>query len=163
LKQHSKLSFRWIVIGLHKQSVIVKLVRGVTGEDPGTLQIQLPGPKSESEILDILSSADMYCQVSHIENSPNSLCEAMLFGMPVLATYAGGTGSLIENGTDGLLVQDGDPYAMAGAVLELANDFLIASSYGVNARVKALGRHDKRTITSGLVEIYREIKRTGSL
>lgn len=40
---------------------------------------------------------------SHIENSPNNLCEAMILGMPCIATDAGGTSTLLSNMKDGLL------------------------------------------------------------
>lgn len=40
---------------------------------------------------------------SVVENSPNSLCEAMLLGMPVAASRAGGIPDLTKNGEEGLL------------------------------------------------------------
>lgn len=94
---------------------------------------------------------------SHIENSPNNLCEAMIIGVPCVATYAGGTPSILENNIEGILVQDGDPWAMAGAILELAESPDIAVQFGNKAREKALKRHDRGRIINDLMNVYNNI------
>ena len=78
----------------------------------------------------------IYIAISHIENSPNSLCEALILGAPCIATNAGGTSSLIEDGNNGILIQDGDAYSMAGAIIELTENYNIAIDYGNSARKK---------------------------
>lgn len=115
------------------------------------------GIKNENEIMDLLLSSDIYCQVSHIENSPNSLCEAMLVGLPIVSTYAGGTASLLKDKEEGLLVQDGDNYAFASALLEIINCFEISCLYGKRAYNKANIRHDKKSITSSIINTYKSI------
>jgi glycosyltransferase involved in cell wall biosynthesis len=94
---------------------------------------------------------------SHIENSPNNLCEAMILGMPCIATFVGGTGSLLNDGHEGILIQDGDPWSMAGAIVELKEEFDRAISMGEHARKRALIRHDKDRIASELQGIYSNI------
>ena len=101
--------------------------------------------------------ADIYVMPSHIENSPNSLCEAMIIGMPCITTLAGGTPSLLKDKEEGLVIQDGDPWSMAGAILELHHNPEIAFTYGRNARKRALKRHDPDKIVDELLDIYREI------
>ncbi len=59
---------------------------------------------------------------SHIENSPNALCEAMLVGTPCIAAFVGGVPSLVRHGEEGLLYHDADPFALAGAVDRLLGD-----------------------------------------
>lgn len=151
-------SYEWLVAGLHEQSTLVKTIQQWLKPNFPQLNIRLLGGKSEHDIVQLLSSADIYCQVSHIENSPNSLCEALLMGMPVVASYAGGTASLLENGKDGLLVQDGDAYAFAGAIMEMAADFEKAKAYGISARTKSLVRHDPSGIAGDLAVIYQSIQ-----
>jgi len=56
-----------------------------------------------------------------------------------------------------LLVQDGDPYAMAGAIIEMRENRGRAVSYGKNAQKKALIRHDKNKIVNNLLNIYRGV------
>jgi len=91
---------------------------------------------------------------SHIENSPNNLCEAMILGMPCVATFAGGTSSMLKDGEEGILIQDGDPWAMAGSILEMRGSSEAAVSMGIKARLSALKRHCKDDIVSQLLDTY---------
>ena len=47
--------------------------------------------------------SDIFVSASHIENSPNNVAEAMILGMPCIATFAGGTSSYIEDNKNGIL------------------------------------------------------------
>jgi len=64
---------------------------------------------------------------------------------------------MMTDNVDGILIQDGDPYAMAGAVLELMENYHKAIEYGNNARQKALKRHDKSVIVNDLLTIYNTV------
>jgi glycosyltransferase involved in cell wall biosynthesis len=92
-----------------------------------------------------------------MDKSPNSFCEAMLLGMPVIATYVVGTPSIICDKKEGLLVQDGDPNALAGAILELYKDRNYAISLGHNARERAIRRHNPENILEDILKIYSAI------
>ncbi|MFA6085490.1 glycosyltransferase family 4 protein [Mucilaginibacter sp.] len=154
LKKHTNLLFEWIVVGVNKDSKIVQLVEKSLRIDLKLTGIIFAGKKNETEIISSFLNVDLYCQVSHIENSPNSLCEAMILGMPIIATFAGGTNSLIENNKEGILVQDGDHYSLAGAILECKDNYENAIRMSINARTRALKRHDPIGITDDLVKIY---------
>jgi glycosyltransferase involved in cell wall biosynthesis len=112
---------------------------------------------NEDGLVGEMLGADLFVHSSHIDNSPNSVCEAMLMGMPVIASYAGGTPSLITDKKEGLLVQDGDPYALAGAILELARDKDYAYTLGCNARIRAMQRNDPSRIVNDVMRIYSSV------
>ncbi|MDN3641807.1 glycosyltransferase [Lutimonas halocynthiae] len=157
LSKYRDFDFEWQVIGLNEKSEIVLLTQKWLKIKPENICIKLFGEKNETEIVDLLLSADIYCQVSHIENSPNSLCEAMILGLPSIASFAGGTNSILENGREGILVQDGDPYSFAGAIQELSADFEKSSRYSKNSRNRAYERHDKQRIVMELIDTYQTI------
>ncbi|MDF2189179.1 glycosyltransferase [Paraflavitalea sp. CAU 1676] len=157
LKAYPGLSFEWTIAGLHNASEIVRTTQKWLKADAAQLNIKLVGGLNEQQIATLLQESDIYCQVSHIENSPNSLCEAMLMGMPVIASYAGGTSSLLENEKEGLLVQNGDAHALAGAILQMRSHFEEAVTMGKNARLRAVKRHDKASITLDLIDIYKTV------
>ncbi|WKK66462.1 glycosyltransferase family 4 protein [Lutimonas zeaxanthinifaciens] len=157
LSKYPGFDFEWQVIGLNIKSEIVFLTQEWLKINPENVDIRLFGEKNETEIVDLLLSADIYCQVSHIENSPNSLCEAMILGLPAIASFAGGTNSILENGKEGTLVQDGDPYSFAGAIQELSEDFEKSSLYSKNAQKRANKRHDKQRIIMDLIKTYHTI------
>lgn len=149
--------FEWIVIGQLDSDNYPNMVKRWLKKEYRENSIVLCGIKNESEVVNILCKSDIYCQVSHVENSPNSVCEAMLLGMPIVATLAGGTDSILENFKEGLLVQEGDSFSLAGTILELANDFLKSKQYGINARQTALVRHDPQRVATEIMDVYKEI------
>jgi len=147
----------WRVAGIKETDLIVKIVKKKLKNKYPVYGLRFLGNQTGQQLVEFLLEADIYVMPSHIENSPNSLCEAMLLGMPCIATFAGGAGSILKDGEEGIMIQDGDPWALAGAILELYRDPVRAQKYGQNARQRALIRHDKETITYGLIEIYQNI------
>jgi glycosyltransferase involved in cell wall biosynthesis len=157
LSEYTGFKFRWKVIGLNANSSTVKIVKRWKKINYDDINLELLGNQSEGEIITQLLESDIYCQVSHMENSANSLCEAMILGMPVIATYAGGTSSLFENKVEGYFFQDGDPYSLAAIIKKLHDNFDKANALGKAARKKALDRHNKNEIVIRLVNDYKSI------
>lgn len=147
----------WQIAGIGEDDEIVKITKRKLREKFPKHGLKYLGNIDEGLLSSMLCRADIYVSSSHIENSPNSLCEAMLVGMPCIATFAGGTGSLIKDEEDGLLVQDGDPWALAGAILELYRNPDLRFRLGTKAREMALARHDPKRITIDLLRIYRSV------
>lgn len=157
LKSKTNLKFEWRVIGLNKSSNIVKMVLKWKRLKLANFDIKLLGSKNENEIAEILLDSDIYCQTSHIENSANSLCEAMIVGLPIIATFAGGTSSLLKDKEDGILIQEGDSFSLAGAIKELSANFLQAKQYGESARNKAVQRNERIKIREEYLNIYSKV------
>ena len=151
------VSFCWTVIGYSPDNEMVSLSEKSTGLKSSELNIRLAGRMDAACMVKELAATDIYCQVSHIENSPNSLCEAMLLGLPCIATNVGGTSSLIENGKTGLLVSDTDPDEFAEAIISLASDGKRMTEMGDRAMAAAKERHDPQKVKSQLLHAYGEI------
>jgi glycosyltransferase involved in cell wall biosynthesis len=152
------VAFEWRVAGLKADDPLVRLTLAERRVDEfAALNIRLLGTLSEEAVADQLLGSEAYIQVSHIENSPNSVCEAMLAGVPVIASFAGGTGSLLQDGVHGVLIQDGDPYALAGAMRELLERPEKHAAMAAEARRLAQRRHDPASIVTSMLERYREI------
>ncbi|MEI6489179.1 MAG: glycosyltransferase [Bacteroidota bacterium] len=151
------LQFHWKVIGLTENSECVKIVKNWKKFEYKEIHIELLGKKNENEISDLLLKSDIYIQTSHIENSPNSLCEAMMIGIPIIASNVGGTSSLLINEKDGQQFQNSDFYSLAGLIKSTLFEFEKASVYAKNAREKAKNRHNKEKIVAEIIEIYKRI------
>jgi len=149
--------FEWRIIGVPDESHYVKVCRKAANF-PGNNNLKIVGLKSASEMIDELLGADLFVHPSHIDNSPNSVCEAMLLGLPVVSTNVGGIPTIIRDNEEGLLVQNGDPYAMAGAILDLYQNPEKAIELAQAARNKALMRNDKKKIISDLLQVYYRIR-----
>lgn len=149
--------FSWKVIGVSSQSAVLR----ISGKLPFPENLEFLGRKSASEIHDILLQSDLFVQTSHIENSPNSLCEAMIVGMPIIATFAGGTSSLLCDGEEGTLIQDGDAISLAGAIKEVSTKFAAASKMAVNASNRSKERHNKEHCVSQVLNAYNYLAENG--
>lgn len=76
----------------------------------------------------------------NVDGLPNTVLEALASGTPVVATAAGGIGSVIEDGRNGILVPERDPAALAQAVSALLADRRRGSALGVSARATVTAR-----------------------
>jgi glycosyltransferase involved in cell wall biosynthesis len=151
------IDIEWRVAGVSKNGALNKITKKFLGANYPTKGLSLLGSLNENELIESLLISHMYLMPSHIENSPNNLCEAMILGMPCIATHAGGTASIMKNNEEGLIIQDGDPWAMAGAIIDLINNPEKAVAMGCAARKTALKRHDRETIVSDLCDTYQQI------
>lgn len=94
---------------------------------------------------------------SSIENSPNSLGEAMILGVPSVASDVGGVTDLLKHKEEGFAYQTDAPYMLAYYVCEIfANDDL-AVQFSEKAREHALVTHDAQTNLNRLLNIYGQI------
>ncbi|MCE5253889.1 MAG: glycosyltransferase family 4 protein [Actinomycetia bacterium] len=115
------------------------------------------GPLSPGSIASELEGASVYVHPSVIENSSNALAEAMMLGLPCVATSGGGTPSMIRDGVDGLLCAPNDVYGLAGKIAAIEADPMLAAELGNNARIRARQRHDPSAIARATVDMYADI------
>jgi len=118
------------------------------------------GVLNPREIAGEMTGADVFVHPSHADNSPNSVCEAMLVGMPVVSTNAGGIPGILTDNVDGLLVQDGDPYAMAGAILDVLRNDGLAAQLSERTRARARVRHEPDRIAGRMLSVYGDLAGT---
>ena len=99
-------------------------------------------------------NAHVFVLPSCIENSPNSLAEAMMIGVPSVATFIGGIPSMARDGESSLFFPSGDEVTLAEQIRRIFLDDELASSLSSNARALAHARHSKEKIVKDLIGIY---------
>ncbi len=114
------------------------------------------GTLSESQMKQSFLDANVYVMPSSIENSSNSLCEAQILGVPVIASYCGGTPSLVEDGKTGYLYRYEEYVQLAQLVIRLfdKNDLSELSRREI---IAASARHDRKANALQLLDIYNSI------
>ena len=75
-----------------------------------------------TEIPQLLQTADVFVLPSLWEGLPVAMLEAMLAGIPVVASQVEGVEEVIQNDENGLLVPPGDPEALSRALIQLLQD-----------------------------------------
>ncbi len=132
---------------------ILKLIKKYNLVD----NINFLGLLSEEQVCERLLKSRVFVQVSSIENSPNSLGEAMILGMPCVASYVGGTADMLLDKQDGLLYPFGDYSMLAYYISSIFSDNDLAVRIGTSARKHALITHNRKNNCNDLINIYMEI------
>jgi glycosyltransferase involved in cell wall biosynthesis len=157
LKKYSILSFKLKICGVSADEEFIRIIKKKYKKEINLIDIEFLGKLTADDLVKQLCNSNFYVHPSYIENSPNSLCEAMALGMPIIATNVGGVPTLIENRVEGILVQEGEPYSLAAAIVDLTNNYEKAIQLGSKARIKAIKRHQPDAILKNLLKIYEEI------
>ena len=150
LKEECKLDFVWRVMGIDEARFIESHYR-IKAQD---VFVELLGCVSAEEVKQELLRADFYVHPSYIDNSPNSVCEAQMLGVPVVCCNVGGVSSLVEDGETGFLVPANDPIKMADVIAQCVHDEKLLSDMSEKERSVAGARHSKEQILSDLLNAY---------
>jgi glycosyltransferase involved in cell wall biosynthesis len=103
----------------------LRLMIGGDGSQRGELQklatSMLPGNACQllghrPDVANLHHAFNVFAQSSDYEGTPNSVLEAMAFETPLVATAAGGTAEIVEDGVHGLIVSCGDVDGLAAAM-----------------------------------------------
>lgn len=155
LKEHG-CNFHWRIAGLTEKDEIVALFEKLTGIRSGNVNVEYLGILGEKELKTALLESHVLVHPSYIDNSPNSVGEAQLLGLPVVACYVGGVPDFIKSGVTGELVPANDPYSLAYILnKDMEEPFLY--EYSQPAYEEATQRHDKKTILSDILNVYKEV------
>jgi glycosyltransferase involved in cell wall biosynthesis len=101
----------------------------------------------------LLAAADIFCLPSHFEGLSMSVIEAMLTGLPVVATDIRGTREQVVSGTTGLLVPSAAVAPLAEALSRLAADAALRNRMGEAARARAMERFDEAKMVTHTLDL----------
>lgn len=99
-------------------------------------RVRFPG--SRDDVFALLPAFDVFALSSRFEGLPIALLEAMASGVAPVATRVGGIPEVITDADDGLLVDPGDPGALARALDRVLGDDALRGRLGEHARDRAL-------------------------
>ena len=88
------------------------------------------GPLDEEKMCQRYLKSNVFVCPSSIENSPNSLGEAMVLGVPCVASDVGGVSDMLKHKEEGFVYQTDAPYMLAHYVCEIfENEVAILKNY----------------------------------
>jgi glycosyltransferase involved in cell wall biosynthesis len=119
--------------------------------------IEFIGVLNEKEMVQQYLSCHVFVCPSSIENSPNSVGEAQLLGVPTIASYVGGCPNMIEHGKSGLLYRFEEVEMLAYHIDRIFTDNKLCEHLSVNAINEASKRHDREQILLNTIDIYNNI------
>lgn len=123
--------------------------------------IEFTGPLKAQQVAERLSKVNAYVLCSTIENSPNTLGEAMMVGTPCVAAYVGGVSDMAEDGKEALFYRNDDPKLLAWNLKRIFDSNELALSLSDAGKKKALITHDAQRNAQMLMDAYRDILKEG--
>jgi len=121
--------------------------------------ITFTGPLSAQQVAEKLATVNAYVLTSAIENSPNTLGEAMLVGTPCIASYVGGVPDMATDGVDALFYRNDDYKLLAWKIKYVFDNPDFSCIISANAQTKAKENHSTEKNVSMLLHCYNEILR----
>ncbi|MCK8501567.1 glycosyltransferase family 4 protein [Myxococcus fulvus] len=149
LRAHLTLGGR----GPHEEEIRQSIVRfGLQAH------VDMVGPLGEAAVIELLHGADAFVLSSTGlgEASPVAVMEAMSCGVPAVCSIIGGTPDMISDGTDGLLVEQGDEEGLAKAFLRLGQDAALRERMSRAARERAVRSFDYRETSRSLLDAIQQ-------
>lgn len=95
------------------------------------------------DVPNILGASDIFTLPSHREGMPRSIIEAMMSGLPVVATDIRGAREEVIEGETGFLVPVRHPTTLGAALARLAADPSLRARMGAAGRARALELYDE--------------------
>lgn len=118
--------------------------------------VEFVGQKTGQEMLELYKKSHVFLIPSVLENSPNSLGEAMLIGMPCVCARTGGIPSMI-NDSEGIIYDLQDILGLVAGIKELFSDDDKAVLLGNKAKERATVTHSQDKNYEDMLNIYRSI------
>lgn len=105
--------------------------------------------------------ADLLMHLAQMEGLPNVLIESQLVGTPVVATPAGGTDEVVEQGVTGVILSDADTLPEAeldAALVDLLADPDRLACFGATAMAHSIDRFSVDTILDRTTTLFKTIE-----
>lgn len=121
--------------------------------------IFLGGELDEQSMCKAFLHAHVFLSPSSIENSPNSLGEAMILGVPCVASDVGGVRNMLVHGEEGFLYPYDEYYMITYYISRIFEDDSLACRFSGAGRMHAKKTHDPQKNMEDLKESYQKIAR----
>ena len=110
------------------------------------------------QIYSWLQEFDALLLTSEFEGLPNVLIEAQGFGVPVLATNAGGASETFIEGETGFLADSDEPSSLAAKLLMMLKDDAWRENASKQSKLNARSKFSIETAAENFVELYDSIE-----
>ena len=111
-----------------------------------------------SDLDRLIPAFTVFCLSSHMEGLGTSLLDAMAFGVPVVATAAGGIPEAVVDGITGRLAPPRDPDALAAALVEALEDPARRAEWGRAGRRRYEERFTADHMVDATLAVYEELR-----
>ena len=115
------------------------------------------GPLNEADMCKQYLASNVFVSASSIENESNSISEAKIMGVPVIASFVGGVTNRITHEYDGMIYQHDAPYMLSYYIKKVFRNNSLAETLSRNARIEANKINNRETNVRAIISAYKEI------
>lgn len=119
--------------------------------------VEFLGYLTESQMRERMLKSNVFVSASAIENQSTSLGEAMMLGVPSIASCVGGVQQMITDGEDGFLYPFNEPYMLAYGICRLFGDSSLAEQFSQKGHDHAARTYDREKNSRDLLKMYESI------
>jgi len=112
------------------------------------------GQKNQAELIEILSTTNIFVNPSYSEGLPTSVMEAASIGLPIIATDVGGTREIITTDKTGILVKARNVGQLAEELCRLLANAELREKLGKSARILTERKFSWDKITGEYINLY---------
>lgn len=135
----------------------VKYIKDLIGKYNLANKVVFTGALQAEEMKQRMLNTNVFLLPSSIENSPNSLGEAMMLGVPCVASDVGGVSGMMKHEVEGYIYPFNEYYKMAYYIIEIFNKEAQIEEMGFKAARKARITHNPEINTKELLKIYHKV------
>jgi L-malate glycosyltransferase len=121
-------------------------------------KITITGRVPGKDVLRYLHTMDVFAFTSLHDGCPNTVLEAMLAALPIVATRVGAVPELIEDGKHALLVQPGSATELCEALTKMFDDDANRQELGKQAQERVLSEFAPKRESDDYWELYQECR-----
>lgn len=119
--------------------------------------IQFLGKLSSEQMATTMAQSNVFVVPSCIENHSSTLIEAMLVGVPCVASYVGGIPEIVEHNINGMLYRFEEHEILADYICSIFKDKSYAIKLGQSARIKMRSTRNNTVIKDKMISIWDDI------
>ncbi len=116
------------------------------------------GTQNAQQMKEEMLASSVLISGSTVENSSNSVAEAMLLGVPVVSSNVGGMTNIVEHGKNGFLYQFDDVVMGAYYIMKLFGDASLAQEFSQKAKETAHELYNSEKNFLRLLDIYQDVQ-----
>lgn len=140
---------------LIKDSSYITYLRALSKKLGISKHFRFVGELSSEKMKEEYLRANVFVLPSTIENSPNSLAEAMYLGVPSIAADVGGVSDFAIHKEEAFLYPSSASYMLAYYIMKVFEDPEEAARMGAKGRKRAIREYDRSNNSKRFMEIMK--------
>lgn len=119
--------------------------------------IEFVGHLDEQQVKELMLKSNVFVSASAMENQSTSLGEAMILGVPSVASCVGAIQEMIDDGVDGFMYPFNEPYILADKIIRIFEDDELAKKFSAKGHEHASRTYNREDNCRKLLGMYETI------